>query len=142
MPRHHPHLPELVGWSLLGLTLGAICGVVLAEWLAPRRRRPAGEGRPSARRRDKRLSSGATASRVRRAILDDPRLADVAISVLGIAPGVVEIAGWVEDRATRTHLARLARSVSGVETLVNSILVRGEDDPPPSPSLQLSGRTA
>jgi hypothetical protein len=34
----------------------------------------------------------------------------------------------VGDRAARTLAARVARAVPGIESVINSILVRGEDD--------------
>lgn len=144
MPRHRrPPSSELVGWSLAGVTLGFVVGIVLAEWLGPVRRPPRdeGEAEPPPHPRS-RLGSGATAARVRQAIEAEESLRGVGLTVIGIAPGVVEVRGWVQDRAARTRLARLVRTVAGVDTLVNSILVRGEDDPPPSPTLHLSGRTA
>ena len=42
--------------------------------------------------------------------------------------GTVELRGWVTDRAARTLAARVARVVAGIDTVINSILVRGEDD--------------
>jgi len=132
VPRHRrPPSSELVGWSLAGVTLGFVVGIVLAEWLGPVRRPPRdeGEAEPPPHPRS-RLGSGATAARVRQAIEAEESLRGVGLTVIGIA------------RAARTRLARLVRTVAGVDTLVNSILVRGEDDPPPSPTLHLSGRTA
>jgi hypothetical protein len=40
----------------------------------------------------------------------------------------VELRGWVTDRSSRTLAARVACAVPGIETVINSILVRGEDD--------------
>jgi hypothetical protein len=40
----------------------------------------------------------------------------------------VELRGWVTDRAARTLAARVACAVAGIDTVINSILVRGEDD--------------
>jgi hypothetical protein len=44
------------------------------------------------------------------------------------------VSGWVDHRSQRTQAARTARQVNGVETLVNSLRVRGEDDRPLPPS--------
>ncbi|MFL5447488.1 MAG: BON domain-containing protein, partial [Gemmatimonadales bacterium] len=40
----------------------------------------------------------------------------------------VELRGWVKDRGSRTLAARIARAVPGIDNVINSILVRGEDD--------------
>ena len=42
--------------------------------------------------------------------------------------GVVELRGWVPSRAARTLAGRTALAVPGIESVINSILVRGEDD--------------
>ena len=42
--------------------------------------------------------------------------------------GAVELRGWVKDRGSRTLAARIARAVPGIDNVINSILVRGEDD--------------
>jgi osmotically-inducible protein OsmY len=58
----------------------------------------------------------------------EPRLAGCALEVVPISRSSVELRGWVGDRPARTLAARVAAAVAGVETVINSILVRGEDD--------------
>ncbi|HUF35142.1 MAG TPA: BON domain-containing protein, partial [Gemmatimonadales bacterium] len=48
-----------------------------------------------------------------------------------VARGVVELRGWVPGRAARTLAGRTALAVPGIESVINSILVRGEDDQSP-----------
>jgi hypothetical protein len=43
-------------------------------------------------------------------------------------PGTVELHGWVPTRAVRATAARIAAKVTGIDRVVNCILVRGEDD--------------
>jgi hypothetical protein len=42
----------------------------------------------------------------------------------------VELRGWVPSRPVRAAAARIAGTVPGVDRVINSILVRGEDDRP------------
>ncbi|HJP57023.1 MAG TPA: BON domain-containing protein, partial [Gemmatimonadales bacterium] len=48
--------------------------------------------------------------------------------VVALSRSAVELRGWVASRATRALAARVAGSVAGVDTVINNILVRGEDD--------------
>ena len=45
-----------------------------------------------------------------------------------VSRGVVELRGWVPSRLARTVAGRAALAVPGIESVINSILVRGEDD--------------
>ena len=45
-----------------------------------------------------------------------------------MAAAAVELRGWVPTRAARALAARVACAVPGIERVINSILVRGEDD--------------
>jgi hypothetical protein len=40
----------------------------------------------------------------------------------------VELRGWVPTRAVRAVAGRTALAVPGIESIINSLLVRGEDD--------------
>jgi osmotically-inducible protein OsmY len=75
-----------------------------------------------------RLTPAASARAVDAALQAEPRLAGFSIEVVAVSRGTVELRGWVTDRAGRTLAARVARAVSGIDTVINSILVRGEDD--------------
>ena len=45
-----------------------------------------------------------------------------------MARGVVELRGWVPTRAARTIAGRTALAAPGIESIINSLQVRGEDD--------------
>jgi hypothetical protein len=125
-----PSSTELLAWTLVGLATGLVAGVAASAWLRPdpdREDRP--EPRPDPdRTRPLRV---ADASRVVQERLQaDSSLQDLTFDVLAVGPGVIELHGWVGSRAERTRAARLAASVPGVTTLVNSLLVHGEDDYP------------
>lgn len=125
-----PSTTELLAWTLVGLATGLVAGAVAGAWLRPDpdRTEPTPSPEPSPSARPLRV---ADASRV---VLDrlqgDASLQDLTLDVLAVGPGVIELHGWVANRAQRTRAARLAASVPGVTTLVNSLLVHGEDDYP------------
>jgi osmotically-inducible protein OsmY len=47
-----------------------------------------------------------------------------------VGRGAVELRGWVPSRSIRTCAGRTALAVPGIESVINSLLVRGEDDRP------------
>src|SRR5262249_56450285 len=57
-----------------------------------------------------------------------PRLTGIPVEALTVARGVVELRGWVPTRAARTLAGRTALATPGIESVINSLLVRGEDD--------------
>jgi osmotically-inducible protein OsmY len=61
---------------------------------------------------------------------------------VAVTRGTVELTGWVPDRRTRARAVRLAAQVRGIDDLINSILVHGEDDLGAPPALTLEGRSA
>ena len=62
------------------------------------------------------------------ALQAEPRLAGLTISATAVSRGTVELRGWVKDRGSRTLAGRIACAVPGIDSVINSILVRGEDD--------------
>jgi osmotically-inducible protein OsmY len=58
----------------------------------------------------------------------EPRLAGLGIQAVPVSRGVVELRGWVPSRIARTVAGRTALAVRGIDSVINSILVRGEDD--------------
>jgi osmotically-inducible protein OsmY len=116
-------------WTMLGVGTGLVAGFALSEWVGgvnqTRVRRVAqrlGQSAPA------RVTPAASARAVEAAIHAQPRLAGFAIEAIAVSRGTVELRGWVTDRGARTLAARVARAVPGIETVINSILVRGEDD--------------
>ncbi len=56
--------------------------------------------------------------------------------------GAVELRGWVPTRTIRTAAGRAALAVPGIESVINSILVRGEDDRPASDQPRAADQSA
>ena len=54
----------------------------------------------------------------------------------------MELRGWVPTRAARTLACRTALAVQGIESVINSILVRGEDDQSPPRRSQAADQSA
>ena len=116
-------------WTTFGVGTGLLAGFALSEWVGgvnPTRFRRAaqrlGQSVPA------RVSPAASARAVDAALHAEPRLAGFAIEVVGVSRGTVELRGWVTSRGSRALAARIACAVAGIETVINSILVRGEDD--------------
>jgi len=66
--------------------------------------------------------------RVLEAFRNDPILAERAIDIGSISDGVIELAGWVSDEDESRHAVTIARGVPGVDTVVNRIALRDEED--------------
>lgn len=120
---------QILLWSTFGVGTGLLAGFALSEWVG-------GMNQTRVRRAARSLgypgvlhhTSAASARAVETALAAEPRLGGCALEVVPISRRSVELRGWVGDRPARTLAARVARAVPGVETIVNSILVRGEDD--------------
>ena len=129
--RHRDRLGGLgiVLWSGLGIGVGLVTGFVLSEWVGDvNRRRVSGVARRLREGSPSRLTTSATARSVAAALDAEPRLAGLGIQVLPMARGVVELRGWVPTRAARTIAGRTALAAPGIESIINSLQVRGEDD--------------
>jgi hypothetical protein len=116
-----------MSWTMLGVGAGLTVGFVLGERLRWRRlcRRPddllqAPTGTPP--------TIAQTVKAVRNALEQARAFHALGITVSAQAPGVVEVSGWVDDRATRSQVVRFAHSVPGIREVLDSVLVRGEDD--------------
>jgi osmotically-inducible protein OsmY len=120
---------QIVLWTTFGVGTGLLAGFALGEWVG-------GVNQTRVRRVAKGLAqsgllhhtSAASARAVETALKAEPRLAGCALEVVPISRRSVELRGWVGDRPARTLASRVAGAVQGVETVINSILVRGEDD--------------
>ena len=120
---------QILLWTTFGVGSGLLAGFALGEWVG-------GVNQTRVRRVAKspgqsgvlHHTSAASARAVETALGAEPRLAGCALEVVPISRGSVELRGWVGDRRARTLAARVAGAVPGVETVINSILVRGEDD--------------
>ncbi len=129
--RHRDRLGglEIMLWSGLGIGVGLAAGFLLSEWVGDvNRNRVSGVARRLREGSPARLTTSATARSVAAALEAEPRLAGLGIQTLAVARGVVELRGWVPTRAARTIAGRTALAAPGIESVINSLQVRGEDD--------------
>lgn len=120
-------LVGLLGWSLGGAVLGLAAGLIVNETMGevgPARIK----GLVRQRRRPAPARTGQLARLVRQALKADPAISHLALDALAVSARMVELHGWVSTRGERTHAARVARAVPGLESVINCILVHGEDD--------------
>jgi osmotically-inducible protein OsmY len=131
--RHDDELSggEVVLWAALGAGAGLVAAIALSEWVgevnSSRVRRIADRLREQ---EPTRLTAAASARAVQVALNADPRLAALPIEARAVSRGAVELRGWVPSRSVRTAAGRTALAVPGIESVINSLLVRGEDDRP------------
>ncbi len=143
--RHDDELSggEVLLWTVLGLASGLVASVALSEWLGDvnpdRVKRVADKLRDS---RATRLTAAASMRAVEAALAADPRLAGLTIEARAVNRGAVELRGWVPTRTIRTAAGRTALAVPGIESVINSILVRGEDDRPASDQPRAADQSA
>lgn len=135
---------EIAGWGALGLVTGLVLGTLLGAWAggvnrerlgrAARRLRSPAPAAPG--------SAAATAAAAREALAAQPSLAGLALEARPAGLHSVELRGWVGSRSERTLAARTVRHLAGIDTVINSILVRGEDDRPHQPAPAPANQTA
>lgn len=121
VPRAHPM--RRAGVIAGGLAIGGVLGILLAELLAPAAQRASKRigkpGRPSV----------AELVHDAQAVLDaDVPLRECALEVIPVGRGSIELHGWVADRRARTRAATLVAQGVNADSVINCILVRGEDD--------------
>lgn len=120
---------EVLLWTTLGVGTGMVAAFALSEWVGDVNRVRVGRvARRLRQTQPVRLTISAAARAVEVALRAEPRLAGLKIEALPVARGVVELRGWVPSRGARTIAGRVALACPGVESVINSILVRGEDD--------------
>jgi hypothetical protein len=129
--RSRPSASELLAWTLLGAAVGVAAGFVLGEWFGPLT--PARAGRVLARARGSvargpRLKAAETARVARLALEGDAQLSPLHLEPIAVGPGVVELHGWVPTRSLRARATRIVAATPGIDSLVNCLLVHGEDD--------------
>ena len=123
----------MVLWTALGAGAGLVAAIALSEWVGDVNR---GRVRRIAERlrehEPTRLTAAAAVRAVQVALAAEPRLAGLSIEARAVSRGAVELRGWVPTRSIRTVAGRTALAVPGIESVINSLLVRGEDDRPSS----------
>ena len=134
---------QIILWSGLGLGAGLVAGFALSEWIGGiSSTRVRGVARRLREPAPTRLTTSASGRAVDAALRADPRLAGLTIEALAVSRGVVELRGWVPSRALRTIACRTALATSGIESVINSLLVRGEDDQPRSQAPRATDQSA
>ncbi len=125
-------LGELALWATVVFGLGTAAGFVLGELVGG----VSSESITSLVRRWRGTApspsevTSQTAGQVRRALTNDSVLQDLELEVLPAGRGSLELHGWALNRTQRARAIRVATSAAGAFDIVNSILVRGEDDFP------------
>lgn len=66
--------------------------------------------------------------RVLEAFSNDPILQERPIDIGAISEGIIELTGWVNAESEVTHAVTVARGVPGVDTVVNRVAVRPEEE--------------
>ena len=120
---------QVFWWTGLGLGAGLVAGFALSEWVGGVSRGRVSEAARRLRQpAPTRLTPSASVRAVLAALEAEPRLAGIPVEALAVARGVVELRGWVPSRTARTIAGRAALATPGIESVINSLLVRGEDD--------------
>ena len=120
---------QIILWSGLGLGAGLVAGFALGEWIGGiSSTRVRGVARRLREPAPTRLTTSASGRAVDAALRADPRLAGLTIEALAVSRGVVELRGWVPSRIMRALAGRTVLAASGIESVINSLQVRGEDD--------------
>jgi hypothetical protein len=66
--------------------------------------------------------------RVLEAYQNDPILCERPVDIGAISEGIVELTGWVNNEEEAAHAVTIARGVPGIDTVVNRLAVRPEED--------------
>lgn len=129
--RDRPSASDLLAWALLGLGTGVVAGILAAHWLGPvdrRRVRRSLDRLTGADRTPAPLKAADAIRQARAAVRQDDALRGLELRFLAVGPGVIELHGWVPTRLLRARAARVVAAQDGIESVVNCLLVHGEDD--------------
>jgi len=66
--------------------------------------------------------------RVLEAFRNDPILSERAVDIGAIGNGIIELSGWVHDEGESEHAVTLTRGVPDVNTVVNRLAIRSEEE--------------
>jgi len=132
-----------LGWALAGAAAGFLAGFLAGGILGTWNRRRLSSGYRRAAHPTPRPLPASAAVRAAGVVLEaDSALGECRLRVVGVSAGAVELHGWVGSRRLRARAERLVRGLPGIETVVNSILVRGEDDAAPIRETSLGDQIA
>ena len=144
MVRRSERQGEWVTWAAMGLGVGLLAGFALAEAVGSvdRERVQRAVRRLGAERDPAPLSTAASARAAARALARSAPLADLEIEIRALAPGRVELLGWVPDRRRRALAERAVTAIDGITGVVNRLLVDQEDADQPTTELSLADQSA
>jgi hypothetical protein len=66
--------------------------------------------------------------RVLEAFRNDPIMAERAVDIGAVGEGIIELTGWVHAENEADHAVTLTRGVPGVETVINRLAIRREEE--------------
>src|ERR1700687_2336473 len=66
--------------------------------------------------------------RVLEAFRNDPTLSERAVDIGSVEDGIIELTGWVNSEEEAHQAVVVARGVPGVETVVNRLVIRTDED--------------
>ena len=144
MVRRSERQGEWVTWAAMGLGVGLLAGFALAEAVGSvdRERVQRAARRFGTDPAPAPLSTTASARAAARALAASAPLADLEIEIRALAPGRVELLGWVPDRRRRALAERAVTAIDGITTVVNRLLVDREDPDQPVAELSLADQSA
>lgn len=117
---------QALGWSAIGFGAGVVTGFLTGQWLGRVTRARIGSDMLGPE-----VPGPPGPSLVREAaeaIDADHRLYAHGLKASLVTGRTVELSGWVPDRPTRTRAMRLIQSLPGIDSVIDRILVHGEDD--------------
>lgn len=122
-------------WALTGFVVGAAAGWLLGEMTGGVSRARVSSYLTARKQPDPAAEEPATPrAKVEAALAADPELRELSLTVIPAGRAAVELRGWVPSRRARARATRVASGAAAPIRLVDSLLVRGEDDRPAAES--------
>ena len=117
-------LPTAAGAVALGLAAGALAGFLLGELWGP----TASRAIRTPKRTPRTGSAAALVDAAHLALGADEAVAASNLRVVPLGRSAIELHGWVPNRATRARAIRHVREALPEASVIDCLLVRGEDD--------------
>jgi len=130
-------LPTAASAVALGLAAGALAGFLLGELWGP----TASRAIRTPKRATRKASVASLVESAHEALGADETVAAAMIKVVPVGRNAIELHGWVPTRTTRARALRHVREALPETSVLDCLLVRGEDDGALEP-LQADIRTA
>jgi len=124
--------PPVGPWALLGFGAGIAAGFLLGEVFGGGGTARVGRLVGSLKKAGRSESRSGRAATILAVLEAEPELSGLRFSLLPSGRGGFELRGWVPSRSARARASRLAQAAAGSLSIVNRLLVRGEDDAHPA----------